>query len=192
MWDISEIEKYIKDNIKESRYKHTLGVIETAKKLANINGVDENKAHLAALMHDSAKNMPSEKMIEILNEENIKLDLVSKESPQILHGKVGAIIAKKVFEIEDEDILNAIEYHTTGRSNMSTLEKIVYIADYIEPNRNYPGVDELREITFEDLDKGVLKGLDNTLIFVIKEENLIHPLTIEARNFMLLEVKTKQ
>ena len=192
MWDISEIEKYIKDNIKESRYKHTLGVVETAKKLAHINDVDENKAHIVALVHDCAKNMPNEKMIEVLKQEGIELDLISKESPQILHGKVGAIIAKKVFEIEDNDILNAIEYHTTGRSNMSSLERIIYIADYIEPNRNYPGVDELREITFKNLDKGVLKGLENTLIFVIKEENLIHPLTIEARNFMLLEVKKKQ
>lgn len=86
-------------------------------------------------------------------------------------------------------VLDAVKYHTLAKRDMSTLEKIIYIADYIEPGRDFPGVEELREITREDLDKGVLKGLENTILFVIKQGNLIHPLTIEARNFLIMQEK---
>ena len=127
--------------------------------------------------------------MKILEEHGYELDEITLKSPQVLHGFVGAIVAKEKFGIEDEMVLDAVKYHTLAKRDMSTLEKIIYIADYIEPGRDFPGVEELREITREDLDKGVLKGLENTILFVIKQGNLIHPLTIEARNFLIMQEK---
>lgn len=186
MWSLQRIKEDVKDTLKGSRYEHTLGVIETAKELARLNNEDQNKAELAALIHDVAKYMPIDEQIKILEENGYNLDEITLKSPQVLHGFTGAIIGKVKFGIEDEDVLNAVKYHTLAKGNMTTLEKIVYIADYIEPGRDFPGVQELRYITKENLDNGVLKGLENTILFVIKQGNLIHPLTIEARNFLVM------
>lgn len=189
MSTLNEIYKYIEENLSQSRYKHTLGVVEVAKKLAKINDVNEEKAELAALVHDVAKNMSIEKQKSILKNNNINLTEIEEKTPQILHGFVGAIIAKIDLHITDNEVLSAISCHTIAKKNMTTLEKIIYISDYIEPNRKYPGVDSLRKITFENLNKGVLKGLDNTIIFVIEQGELVHPTTLEARNQLLLELK---
>lgn len=186
---LNEIYKYIKENLTQSRYNHTLGVVETAKKLAKINCINEEKAELAALVHDIAKNINIEKQKYILNNNNITLTEIEEKTPQILHGFVGAIIAKSELGITDKEILSAIAFHTIAKKNMTTLEKIIYIADYIEPNRKYPGVDLLRKITFENLNKGVLQGLENTIIFVIGQGQLVHPTTLDARNQLLLELK---
>ena len=189
MWSLEEINHCVKETIKGSRYSHTLGVVETAKELAKINGEDIQKAELAALIHDVAKYIPVDEQVKILEEHGYELDEITLKSPQVLHGFVGAIVAKEKFGIEDEMVLDAVKYHTLAKKDMSTLEKIIYIADYIEPGRDFPGVEELREITREDLDKGVLKGLENTILFIIKQGNLIHPLTIEARNFLIMQEK---
>lgn len=186
MWTLDKIQEYLKENLKMSRYIHTLGVVEVAKELAKKNNVDESKAELAALIHDVAKNMEIDDQIQILERYNIKLDEITLKCPQVLHGLVGSIVAEKIIGIKDKEILDAIKYHATARKNMTKLEKIIYIADYIEPNRNYPGVEELRAITFDNLENGVLKGLDNTIVFVIKQNKVIHPSTIEARNHLLL------
>ena len=189
MWTIDQIHDYLKQNIGESRYIHTLGVIKTAKELARLNNEDENKAELAALVHDIAKQKPIQEQIEILKNNGIEIDIITENSPQILHGFVGAILAKSVLGIEDEDIINAIRNHTVARKNMSILEKIIYIADYIEPNRNYPGVEELRRITYDNLNEGVLQGIENTINFVMSKRQLVHPYTIDARNYLILEIK---
>lgn len=187
MWSLKDINEYVKEEIKGKRYTHTLGVIETAKELAKINGVSVEKAELAALIHDVAKYMPIDKQIEILKKHGYELDEITLNSPQVLHGFVGAIIAKEKFEIEDSEVLDAVKYHSLGKKNMTTLEKIIYISDYIEPNRDFEGVEEIRKITRENLDKGVIRGIENTISFLIKQGNLIHPLTIEARNFLILK-----
>lgn len=191
MWSYAQIDDYLRKNLKESRYVHTLGVVQSACSLAKINGVDEEKTKVAALIHDAAKNMKIDEQYKILKENNIDMDIISENSPQILHGWVAAILAKELMGVTDEEIINAVKYHTTARKSMSKLEKIIYIADYIEPNRDYPGVEELREITFSDLDKGVLMGIDNTITFVIKQGQLVHPLTIEARNYLILEMRNR-
>lgn len=188
MWEIGEIHDYLKKNIGESRYIHTLGVVQTAKELARINNESEDKAELAALVHDIAKQMPVPEQIRILKANNIKIDIVTENSPQILHGFVGAILAKSLIGIEDEDVINAIRNHTVARENMSTLEKIIYIADYIEPNRTYPGVEELRKITYNNLNEGVLQGIENTIKFVINRKQLVNISTMEARNYLILEI----
>ncbi|WP_315108551.1 bis(5'-nucleosyl)-tetraphosphatase (symmetrical) YqeK [Clostridium intestinale] len=189
MWSNEEILEYLKENLKESRYEHTLGVVKTAKALAKINGVEEEKAELAALIHDSAKNMHINSMKKMLEENFEQIDDIEEKTPQLLHGKVAAIIGKNIMGIEDEEVLSAAAYHTTGKGNMTLLEKIIYIADYIEPNRVYPGVEELRKLTFEDLDKGVIVGLNNTINYILKQGGLIHPNTVEARNYLIINGK---
>ena len=164
MWTEDKIHDYLKKNINEARYIHTLGVVETAIKLAKMNNVDEEKAKIAALIHDMAKCMPKDKQFEILKNNRVKKDI---------------------------DILNAVKYHTTGKENMTTLEKIIYIADYVEPNRKYEGVDKIREVVFKDLDNGVFMGIENTMLHLLKERQLIHIDTINARNYLLLEIKNK-
>ncbi|MBL4934035.1 bis(5'-nucleosyl)-tetraphosphatase (symmetrical) YqeK [Clostridium paridis] len=189
MWSKEQILQHLKENLKESRYNHTLGVVDMAKRLADINGVDQERAELAALIHDCAKNLHIDELFKILQDNSIEVDEIERISPQLLHGKVGAVLGEKLMNISDKEILSAVKYHTTGKANMSTLEKIIYIADYIEPNRNFDGVDKLREITIENLDRGVLGGIDNTLVYIIKNGGLIHPNTVEARNYLINTLK---
>lgn len=185
MWSEENIKNYLLKNLKTKRYEHSLGVKDTAIKLAQIYNSDEEKAKLAGLIHDCAKNMDDNQLVDICKAHGVEINEVCKESPQLLHGAAAAIIAKETMEIKDTDILNAITYHTTGRKNMSVLEKIIYISDYIEPLRNFPGVDELRRMAFQDLDKALLKSFNDTIKFVIDRGQLLHLDTIEGRNYLL-------
>lgn len=185
MWSKDEIIDYLKNNLKESRYVHTMGVVECAVKLAKLNNVDAARAEAAALIHDAAKYMNIEKQKEIIKSHGYDIDEVMEESPQLLHGFTASILGKDMMGIEDDELLSSVRYHTTGKKNMTTLEKIIYIADYIEPNRDFPGVDDLRKITFDNLDEGVLQGLSNSIIYVVKNGNMIHPLSLEARNYLI-------
>ncbi|WML35680.1 bis(5'-nucleosyl)-tetraphosphatase (symmetrical) YqeK [Clostridium sp. OS1-26] len=185
MWSEDRIQDYLKQNLKYKRYEHSLSVRDTAVKLAEIYNVDIEKARIAGLTHDCAKNMNDDQLLNIASNHKIRIDEVCQESPQLIHGAVGAVIANEIMGISDEEILNAISYHTTGRKNMSMLDKIIYIADYIEPLRNFPGVEELRNIAFKDIDKSLLKSFDNTIKFVIDRGQLLHFDTIEARNYVL-------
>lgn len=184
---MKEIIEFLINNLSEKRYKHVLGVAKTAKELATLNGVDENKAELAAMLHDIAKEMPVDEQMRILKKNNFNITEIEKASLQVLHGFVGEFLAREKFNINDEEVLKAVAYHTTGKANMTKLEKIIYIADYIEPTRNYPGVEKLREVTYKDLDKGVLMGINNTIKLLLDKDGVIHPLTIEARNYLLIK-----
>ncbi|MDP4143881.1 MAG: bis(5'-nucleosyl)-tetraphosphatase (symmetrical) YqeK [Bacillota bacterium] len=185
MWDEKQMEEYLKRNLKESRYLHSLSVRDTAEYLAQKYDSDINKARIAGLVHDCAKNMSDKELIRICKKEGYSIDEICESSPQLLHGYVGSIIAHDKMGINDEDILNAIAYHTTGRKHMSLLEKIIYIADYIEPFRIFPGVQLLRETTERNLEEALLLSFDNTIKFVISKGGLIHKDTIEARNFVI-------
>lgn len=185
MWSEEQIKNYLKQNLRTKRYEHVLGVRDTAIKLAEHYKEDTEKARFAALIHDCAKNMSDDQIISIVKKHKIEIDDISKISPQLLHGTVAAIMAKEDMGIKDEDVLNAVTYHTTGRKNMSLLEKIIYIADYIEPSRNFQGVEDLRKAAFEDLDKALLKAFDNTIKFVVERGQLLHINTIEGRNHLL-------
>lgn len=183
---MKEIIDFLINNLSEKRYKHVLGVAETAKELAKLNGADESKAELAAMLHDVAKEMPIDEQMKILKKNNFNITEIEEASPQVLHGFVGEFLAREKFNIDDEEVLKAVAYHTTGKANMTKLEKIIYIADYIEPTRNYPGVEVLRETTYKDLDEGVLMGINNTIKLLVDKNGVIHPLTIEARNYLLI------
>ena len=184
---IDNINEKLRSLLSYKRYIHCIGVQKTAIELAKKNNVDICSASVAGLIHDCAKGFNDNELLSASDKYSICLDPVSIRQPGLLHGPVGACIAKNEFLIDDEDIIHAIKYHTTGCENMSMLDKIIYIADYIEPGRDFIGVDSLRSITYKDINQGVLMALDNTIKYVIKQGVLIDILTIKARNFMLLE-----
>lgn len=185
MWNVEQIINYLHINLSEKKVAHSLSVSDTAVALAAKYGENVESARIAALVHDCAKDMKAEELIRIARDYGAQLDDVFLNNPTILHGLVGSIIAREIMSIEDEDILNAICYHTTGRKNMSTLEKIIYIADYTEPLREFPGVEQVRVLCSVDLDAAVLKSLENVIIYVIGEKQLLHIDTIDARNYLL-------
>jgi len=173
--------------LSQKKYEHSLAVKDAAVKLAIIHNADIEKASVAGLLHDCAKCMGEQKLLKKSVEFGILLDDVSKREVGILHASVGAEIAEREFEVTDPDILNAIMYHTTGKEKMSLLEKIIYVADYISEDRNFSGVEDLRKVVQEDLNAGVLMGMDFTIKYVISKGRLIHVETIKARNSLLIE-----
>ena len=186
---IEKIHYRLKQDMSPQRYEHTQGVVDAAIYLASKYDVDREAAHIAALLHDYAKDFSKEQMKGYISRNGLTVDDIMLNVHQLLHGKIAAHIAKEQFNIHNEDVLNAIEYHTTGRKRMSKLEKIIYLADFIEPGRNYAGVEELRKVAEQNLNGAVLLALNNTIKYVISMEKLLHTNTIEARNALLLEVQ---
>lgn len=186
MLSINEINKYLKTNLKEETYNHTLRVAKTARKLAKLNNIDEDMAEVAGLAHDIAKNMTKDEMKKVMFENNIILSELEEKINNLWHGMIAPIIAKEKLGIKDEEILNSLRYHTTGKENMTKLEKIIYIADMIEPKRNFDGLEEIRNKTFNNLDDGVLAGLTHTMKFLLNKNSFIDENTIKARNYLLI------
>ncbi|MCK4260452.1 MAG: bis(5'-nucleosyl)-tetraphosphatase (symmetrical) YqeK [Halanaerobiales bacterium] len=172
-----------------SRYQHTLGVVKVAIQLAEHYGVSTQQARLAALLHDSAKCLSKLNLLHRLESSDILVDDMEREVEALLHGPVGAVVAKEDFGIEDEAILRAIRYHTTGTPDMTLLDKIIFLADYIEPNRDCPGIEEVREVAFIDLDQAIIMATERTIIYEINRNNLIHLRTVETRNALIERVK---
>ncbi|CUU45764.1 bis(5'-nucleosyl)-tetraphosphatase (symmetrical) YqeK [Clostridium beijerinckii] len=191
MLSIEEMNLYLKSNLLEKRYMHTLGVADTAKRLAKLNGVSEKKAEIAGLAHDVAKNLSIDKMREIIKENNVIISEIEEKNMNLWHSIVAPIEAKDKLGIDDDEILDAIRWHTTGKEDMSTLTKIIYIADMIEPGRNFDGVDEIRRATFENLDKGVYFGLTSSIKVLLARNLLIDENTIKARNYFLFNPEFK-
>ncbi|GIN71003.1 hypothetical protein J14TS2_14780 [Bacillus sp. J14TS2] len=166
------------------RYQHTVRVLETAIILADRYGEDVPKVELAAIFHDYAKMMAVAELKKLLLKANEDSRLIEYHS-ELWHGPVAAYLAREEFAIEDNDVLNAIRYHTTGRANMSRLEKIIFLADYIEPQRDFPGINETRELARKNLDESVLKALSNTIAFLLTKKATIYPDTFEAYNDLI-------
>lgn len=165
--DIRKIRKAMEKKLDEKRYEHTLGVAYTASALAMRYGEDANKALLAGLLHDCAKCMSNEKRRKICQKHNIRITEAEERNPFLLHAKVGGFLAAKKYGVEDKDIIRAVLNHTTGRPGMSLLEKITYIADYIEPYRKQaPNLETIRRLAFEDLDQALLCILKDTLEYL--------------------------
>ncbi|MCG0275547.1 MAG: bis(5'-nucleosyl)-tetraphosphatase (symmetrical) YqeK [Thermosediminibacteraceae bacterium] len=177
----------LKKNLTEERFLHTLGVMETAVTLAQRYGVDEEKAELAAMVHDCAKDIPVAEQLNLVREFGILLDEISRLEKALIHAPLGAVLARKRYGIEDPGILRAVCVHTTGDENMTTLDKVVFLADYIEPGRNFPGVEKLRKVALEDLDEAVIMACNSTIKYVLEQGKLLHPRMVQARNSLLLE-----
>ena len=167
--------------LKHKRIPHVLGTEQEAIRLAERYGADVEKARVAALLHDCTKKLGMEEQLELCRRYGIQLDELEQKALKLLHAKTGAAIARDVFGV-DEETYQAIWYHTTGRAGMTTLEKVMYLADYIEPSRDFPGVETLRRVCYEDLDRGVLLGLEMTVEEMTEMGNPVHRATLEARD----------
>lgn len=166
------------------RYEHTLGVEYTAAALAMRYGANVRDAQAAGLLHDCAKCLSDKKRLKICENHDIPITKVERKNPFLLHAKAGAYLARKKYGVKNQDILNAIQNHTTGRKGMSLLEKIVFVADYIEPGRKHaPNLDEIRRMAFLDLDRALLKILEDTLNYLEASGGDIDPMTEETRNY---------
>jgi predicted HD superfamily hydrolase involved in NAD metabolism len=174
----------VKEQLTDHRYQHTLGVVETAVKLAKKYGANEKQAELAAIFHDYAKFRPKEEMKQIIIQEKMPEELLFYNS-ELWHAPVGAYLVENEVGINDHEVLEAIRYHTSGRPQMSLLEKIIYVADYIEPGRQFPGVDEVRQVANENLDEALLLSIQNSIIFLVKKKRAVFPLTLETYNYFI-------
>lgn len=182
--DITKIRKSMEKKLDPKRYEHTLGVAYTASALAMRYGADINNALVAGLLHDCAKCMTNEKRLGICEKHNIPITNAEEKNPFLLHAKVGSFLAMKKYGVTDRDVINAILNHTTGRPGMSTLEKIIWLSDYIEPGRkNAPNLEEIRKLAFEDLDKALLKALEDTLQYLNNGKMEIDSMTQKTYDF---------
>lgn len=179
-----EIEKQLKKELDKERFTHTMGVMYTAAALAMAHGADMNQALYAGLLHDCAKCIPNEEKLSLCEKYQISISDAERKSPSLLHAKLGAYFAKSIYGIEDEVILHAIKVHTTGEPGMNLLDKIIYIADYIEPNRDQaPNLTAIRKLAFRDLDKTMEKILSDTLQYLTEKGGEIDPLTNETYQY---------
>lgn len=174
----------LRNKLPAKRFEHSLGVEYTAGTMAFIHGINVEKAMTAGLLHDCAKYLSSEKKIEKCKKYNLPISECEFENPELLHAKLSAVYAKEKYNVTDEDILSAITFHTTGRPRMTALEKIIYIADYIEPNRDIlPDMDIIRKEAYEDLDKCLLHILYNSIHYLGKKGSAIDQITQETYEY---------
>jgi predicted HD superfamily hydrolase involved in NAD metabolism len=183
-----ELRGIVKEQMPAKRWEHTLGVIETSLHLAKQYGANSDKAELAAIVHDYAKYWPVEALQEIIKKEGLPEELLHYDK-QLWHAPVGAFVVQRDLNINDEEVLNAVRYHTSGRKDMTLLEKVVCLADYIEPGRDYPAVEKMRELAKVSIEKALIAGFDSTINFLIQKGKRIFPLTIIARNDLIQKYK---
>lgn len=171
----------VREQMHEKRYRHTLGVAACARELAEHYGADPEKAELAGYLHDYCKCWPTEKMREILLRHDLPQELIAGEK-ELWHAFAGAITIQNELGVTDPGILQAVRYHTTGRVGMSLLEKVVCVADYIEPGRVFPGVEQIRALAENNLERALAHALGGTIRFLIEQHKTVYPLTLFAYN----------
>lgn len=179
------VDEKLKSMLTKKRYMHIKGVVDMSVELAYRYGENVEKCKLAAILHDYAKQFSHEEIETFVRNNNLIVDDLELVSKELIHSKIAAKIAVDEYGIEDEDILNAISFHTTGRADMSMLEKIIFIADSIEAGRKYPNVDSIRKIALIDIDHTMLCILNNTISYLLNSGLKIHPNSVIARNYFL-------
>ncbi|MDQ0173414.1 bis(5'-nucleosyl)-tetraphosphatase (symmetrical) YqeK [Paenibacillus tundrae] len=182
-----ELIQAVSGQMPEKRWKHTLGVMQSAVYLAEKYGADPVKADLAAVLHDVAKYWPVSEMEAVIRDNGLNEDLLQHDK-QLWHSEVGAFVAQRDYGIDDLEIINAIRWHTSGRVGMSLLDKVVCLADYIEPGRDFPGVDRIREQAEHSLEEGLIAGFDSTISLLLSQRRVIYPLTMYARNDLITQL----
>ena len=189
-YDLKLLQKHMKEELSEDRFEHTLGVMYTAESLAMRYGVDMTKAAVAGLLHDCAKCIPNNQKLKICKKHDIEISEMEEKNPSLLHAKLGAYMAKKAYGVEDEEILSAIRWHTTGKPDMSLLDIIIYMADYIEPNRDKaPNLKEIRKLSFVNIEEALYQVLEGTLNYLKDRQETIDPMTQISYDFYKWKLK---
>jgi predicted HD superfamily hydrolase involved in NAD metabolism len=182
--DRIEIREKLEKKLTKKRFEHSLGVEYIAGALAMVYGADVNKALMAGLLHDCAKYLSSEEKITKCRRYHLPISECELKNPELLHAKLGAYYAKTKYGIDDKEILSAIKYHTTGKPDMSMMEKIIFVADYIEPNRKpLKEIDIIRQEAFTDIDKSIVHILKNTLSYLDNSDSETDPMSLDTYNF---------
>ena len=173
-----EIKKDLKNLLSEKRFEHTLGVEYTSACLAMRYGADMEKARMAGLLHDCAKYLSADEKVAYSKRYGMPMSKYEKKNPELLHAKLGACFANVKYGVADPEILSAITWHTTGKPDMSLLDKIVYVAAYLEPNRNQaPNLAEVRELAFKDLDECLCQILEDSIKYLSNKKSTMDPMT---------------
>ncbi len=185
-YDLKKIKEKLKNELDESRYEHTSGVMDTAACLAMRYGADMTKALVAGLLHDCAKCIPNGKKLKLCKKNGIEVTPFEEKAPFLLHAKLGAWMAEHEYHVSDPAILSAIACHTTGKPDMSLLDKIIFIADYIEPGRDKAtGLPEIRRLSFTEIDKALIRILSDTLDYLTSCNDPIDPATQNVLDYYL-------
>jgi len=180
-----ELEAQLARMLNPIRYRHSLGVARTAADLAGRHGCSPERAYLAGLLHDIAREMPPEELLYWAEQAGIPVHPVERRVPELLHAPVGAFLASTRWSVSDPAVLQAIARHTTGYPGMSLLDQVVFVADLVEPSRNYPGVNTLRRAVETDFTTAMIMALDQTIRYVLSTGGPLHPVTVEARNSLI-------
>ena len=190
--DLKKIRKAMEKELDPKRYEHTLGVAYTAASLAMCYGADLNSALIAGMLHDCAKCLSNEKKISICKKHDLPINPAEEKNPFLLHAKVGSYLASKKYGVTDPDILNAILNHTTGRPDMSLLEKTLFVADYISADREYPGVEEMRRAADRSLEEAMVEGILFTVNELMEQRLPVAAESIQAYNDAIFTLEQKK
>lgn len=182
---IEQMTEKLRNTLEEKRFNHSINVMEEAVRIAKHYGADVEKARIAGLLHDCAKNYPKEELYAMCDKFGIHLNETAKKEAGLIHGFVGAYLLKDEYGIDDEEIFDAVYYHTIGKPDMPLLTKIIFIADCTEPSRKADWVDDIRNNVCVDIDKALIIQLDNTIKSVLKKGTLLHTNTVDTRNFYI-------
>ncbi|WP_367306210.1 bis(5'-nucleosyl)-tetraphosphatase (symmetrical) YqeK [Alicyclobacillus acidocaldarius] len=188
---IHDLRQRLAQSLTPMRYQHVLGVVETAVALARRFGAPVLDAELAAWLHDLAREWPHDRLLAYVRDRKLDVPAAWLEAPILLHGPVAADVARVEYGVEDASVLNAVYYHTTGRPGMGALEMVLFVADAIEPSRDYPGVEDIRALAEKDLKAAALASFESTLRYALDRGFSIDLTTVNARNELLNEVRLK-
>ena len=191
---IEEMRALLQQSLKSKRYEHSVRVYETALEMAEHYHADVKKVAVASLIHDCGRQISKEDSVAKAKELGIPVDPVEEDQPILLHAKLGVYYAIRKYGVspDDREVLDAIRYHSTGTADMTQTAKIVFLADLIEPGRDFEGVEAIREASFQDLDRGMLLSYDNTIRYLLEDGLLIHPDAIAGYNQLAAQSKTAQ
>lgn len=190
--DVKEIKDILKIRLSKKRYTHSVNVADAAVKLADKYGCDKQKAYLAGLLHDICKEIPQDEQLNLAVSCSVGMSETEKMIPPLYHSAAGTCYCEQVLHIHDDDILNAIRYHTSGRAGMSMLEEIIYLADLISADRSYKDVDKMRKLAFEDLKTAMFEALKFSVSDIVKKGSLIPEITSQAYNHYALSIKKNE
>ena len=188
--ELLHIKKELSKKLKKERFEHTVGVMYTSASLAMRYGANIEKAMTAGLLHDCGKYCSAKEQLKLCEKYKITLTDLEHSMPALIHAKLGAYLAENEYGIKDREVLDAITYHTTGRPEMTMLEKILYIADYIEPRRyKADNLPQIRRMAYEDLDQTMYAILKGTLEYLQRKGGCIDPMTLQAYEYFKAQMK---
>ncbi len=190
--EYNEILVTLANELRPARFRHCRDVSQTAVRLAERWDADIEKARLAGILHDCARNLKGEELLKTSRQFGMIPSPLELLQPALIHAPLGAIIAERRFGISEPQVLQAIRRHTTGAPQMTLLDKVIYLSDCIEPGRNFSGVRKIRDMAVEDLDAAVLLAYEHSILFVVANVGLLHPNTVEGRNSLLMELKASR